>query len=477
MSSLKVSVLIPAYNQAQFLGDAIRSVLDQTYSNFELIIVNDASTDNTAEVVGQFDDARIRCITHEQNRGLSAARNTGIRVASGDLIALLDSDDYYHPDKLKVHIDFLEKHPDIGATYNARYDLIPSLKTIRDLWRPPQRITLSDLVLGFPFAPSDLVIRREWFFSVGLYDEMLTFFGEDLDMNCRLALSGCQFASVDRILNYRRYHSGKKIRDVNTALQTILGVLGNTFADPGCPDGVLSLHDKAIARHQMLWSIIAFDQEETSLGQEYLTDAIRLNPSILEGRPCELIESLISYSIADESRSHENILRGIFDQLPAQIAWLNEEYNWALDQGYLMKGARALQWGRMVDGQNYFELAAARGAQIDVHYLHWLTNRLLDYEALLGSEVVRDFLQALIPCIEKIGNESSLRWIRGNYLVNLAFQNYNAGQYSKVPARILTAITNDPNLLANRGVLAIFFRSIGRTFRQFNPLPNKFNWH
>ncbi len=107
MYSPLISVIIPAYNQADFLGKAIQSVFDQTYSNFELIVVNDASSDHTSEVIKQFDDPRLKNIVHKKNRGLPGTRNTGIRAASGEIIALLDSDDIFHPEKLEAHVDFL----------------------------------------------------------------------------------------------------------------------------------------------------------------------------------------------------------------------------------------------------------------------------------------------------------------------------------------------------------------------------------
>ena len=130
----------------------------------------------------------------------------------GDYIALLDGDDFFHPDKLKAHVNFFEDHPEIDVTYNARFELNHSSKTIRDLWRPPPTVGLSDLILGYPFAPSDMVIRRECLFRADLFDESYTYYGEDLDINCKLAILGFRFASVDRALNYRTFHSRRVIK-------------------------------------------------------------------------------------------------------------------------------------------------------------------------------------------------------------------------------------------------------------------------
>ena len=91
-----ITVVIPAYNQANYLAAAIQSVLAQSYPNWELLVVNDASPDATNQIVGQFSDPRVRLLIHEQNRGLPAARNTGMRAAQGDIIALLDADDRFH---------------------------------------------------------------------------------------------------------------------------------------------------------------------------------------------------------------------------------------------------------------------------------------------------------------------------------------------------------------------------------------------
>ena len=150
MGSGLVSVVIPAYKQAQYVGDAIRSVQKQTWPDFEAIVVNDASPDNTSEIVRSFTDPRVKLIIHGENRGLSAARNTGILASSGKILALLDADDMFHPEKLQMHVGFLENHSNIGVTYNARFELNHSDTTIRGIWRG-RRSTLLSWILSEAF--------------------------------------------------------------------------------------------------------------------------------------------------------------------------------------------------------------------------------------------------------------------------------------------------------------------------------------
>src|SRR5262245_46961170 len=107
----KVSVIIPTHNRADFLRDAIFSVLNQTFQDFEIIVVDDASTDNTSEVIGAFNDERIRYLRHDTNKGGSAARNTGILNSQCDYIAFLDDDDQWLPEKLAKQVDTLIASP------------------------------------------------------------------------------------------------------------------------------------------------------------------------------------------------------------------------------------------------------------------------------------------------------------------------------------------------------------------------------
>jgi len=462
MASPLVSIIIPAYNNAEYLPDAIQSVLDQTYPNLELIVVNDASPDNTSEVVKKYNDPRIRYVVHENNQGLSAARNTGILTAKGDIVALLDGDDFYHPDKFQEHVDFLEKNPDIGVTYNARFELNHSAKTIRELWRPALTARLMDLVMGFPFSPSDMVIRREWALRVNMFEKKYVYVGEDLDFNCRLALAGCKFASVDRALNYRRYHSGRMIKDIAYFVDCTFQALKTTFSDSRCPKEILAIQDKVFASHYILWSIIAFTQNDTELGQKYCLAAIRGEPSFLSGHPNQLLKTIISYSIVDENQDHEDLLRRIISQLPPELSWIADQCDWAISRGYLLRFARAMMWDRDKDGQSHFEKAIAYKASIDRSFLHQLSAQLLSYKMEFGAQAAHGILESLSPYLEKLGSQEDVKWLKSNYSVNEAFYHYNLKDYAAVPHPVFSALRNDPSLLLNRGVIKILLDSVVR---------------
>lgn len=105
-----VSIIMPSWNTARFIGDSIQSVIDQTYNNWELIIVDDCSTDETDDIINRFDDIRIKYLKNENNSGAALTRNRAIREARGEWIAFLDSDDLWKPEKLEHQINFMKKY-------------------------------------------------------------------------------------------------------------------------------------------------------------------------------------------------------------------------------------------------------------------------------------------------------------------------------------------------------------------------------
>lgn len=116
-SGPRVSVIIPTYNRGYCLGESIRSVIDQSYTDFELIVMDDGSTDNTSQVVSKFPDVLLHRL--QKNSGVSAARNLGIRQARGEFICFLDSDDLWKKNKLQVQAGWMEAHPDCCISYTG----------------------------------------------------------------------------------------------------------------------------------------------------------------------------------------------------------------------------------------------------------------------------------------------------------------------------------------------------------------------
>ena len=168
-----VSVIIPTYNRAHLIGRAIQSVLNQTYQDFELFVVDDGSTDNTEEVIKSFRDERIRYIRHEKNKGGSAARNTGIKAARGKYIAFQDSDDEWLKDKLEKQVKAMRNlDPGVwGGMYCGFYAIINKrIVVIRATKKGNLKKELLSKKLNIG-ASSTLLFSREAIEEIGFFDE------------------------------------------------------------------------------------------------------------------------------------------------------------------------------------------------------------------------------------------------------------------------------------------------------------------
>src|SRR5262245_40001432 len=179
-----VSVVIPTYNYASFVVQAVESALAQRWLGaMEVIVVDDGSTDDTCERLAPFRD-RIRYI-RQRNQGLSAARNTGIRQARYEWIALLDSDDVWHPDKTRVQLEAVGGNPSIGFVGTPPGPIPDSRLPLRAA-EAVRELGVRDFMVGTPLGPSSTMVRRRAFERVGFFDETLRSV-EDRDMWLRLA--------------------------------------------------------------------------------------------------------------------------------------------------------------------------------------------------------------------------------------------------------------------------------------------------
>jgi len=208
----KVSVVIPTFNYAQYVAHAVQSVLNQSFSDFEIILVDDGSTDKTQAVLAPF-QPHIRYI-YQDNKGLPAARNTGIRAANGEYIAFLDSDDLWLPTKLEKQVALLDRREELGLVYCDfcwQYDEagIVVRSPQRDLFR--SGFVFADLLMrNFIHTPTPIV-RSQVFDAVGLFDESLPA-SEDWDMWLRI-VACFKIDFVDEVLAIYRFHSSSMSRN------------------------------------------------------------------------------------------------------------------------------------------------------------------------------------------------------------------------------------------------------------------------
>ncbi|NJC06216.1 glycosyltransferase involved in cell wall biosynthesis [Sphingomonas kaistensis] len=211
MGAPAVSVLIIVHNRAHTIGAAVRSVLRQTLRDYELVVVDDGSTDGTAEVVASFKDARLRLVRTAPNQGIPLARNRALEEATGRYIAWLDSDDLCHPVRLRVQYDYLERHPRIDMIGSAARKIRADgtlMKAGRVPFRSHEEIRAL-LLFRSAFQQSSIFGRAEAIKAVP-YDPAFPVC-EDVDMFARFTDDYCA-ENLPRFLIARRIHAGQTIR-------------------------------------------------------------------------------------------------------------------------------------------------------------------------------------------------------------------------------------------------------------------------
>ncbi|TET98119.1 MAG: glycosyltransferase [Candidatus Stahlbacteria bacterium] len=272
MKKPKVSVIIPTYNRANMIEETIQSVLNQTFQDFEIIIVDDASTDDTERIIKNIDDDRIRYLRHERNKGGSAARNTGIMKARGKYIALFDSDDVWVKEKLERQIDVIENsklYPGVvysGVKYidsNGRWKgtVVPFFKGNIHSY-----LLEENIVLG---GGSTALIRKDCFDKAGLFDENFTS-RHDLDLWIRIARK-YNFDYVKTPLVYIRIHKNRITEDLNMKINS-RKLLFNKIYDE------LKRDRRKIARYFYETGILYLRVGNMAAGRRYLLKAFSTFP-------------------------------------------------------------------------------------------------------------------------------------------------------------------------------------------------------
>lgn len=214
-----ISILFPVYGTADYLREAMDSILNQTFSDFELIVLNDCSPDNAEEILDTYTDSRIIRYHGDYNQGLSNVLNVGISMARGKYIARMDSDDISHPERLQIQFDYLEAHPEVDLCSTGMH-----LFGARDeIWlRPSDPDAVKVLALFHsPVLHASSVWRKSSFEEYGLRFRQEMVPAEDYDLWCRALTVGLRMTNIPDILYEYRIHAWQATSNTSKSKEKI----------------------------------------------------------------------------------------------------------------------------------------------------------------------------------------------------------------------------------------------------------------
>lgn len=202
-----VTVLMPVFNGSEYLLEAINSILHQTYRNFEFLIIDDCSTDNSLEIIRSLSDYRIRVVTNKKNLGLTKTLNKGLQLAMGGYIARIDQDDISLKCRLQRQVEFLQKNPDIKLI-GTWFQIINSKKIIKTLRPPVQQKKLVNRINRYnPFAHSSVMFDLKAIHKLGGYPENIIH-AQDFDLWVTVLMQ-YKASIIPEVLVQVRYHQNR----------------------------------------------------------------------------------------------------------------------------------------------------------------------------------------------------------------------------------------------------------------------------
>ncbi|MEM8675885.1 MAG: glycosyltransferase family A protein [Cyanobacteria bacterium P01_G01_bin.67] len=249
---VKVSVIIPAYNGDRYLAAAIDSVLEQNFQNYEIIVVDDGSTDNTPQIAQQYGNA-IQYLS-QVNQGVAASRNLGLATARGEYIAFLDQDDVFLPHKLSSQVDLLERDPNLGMV-NSGWQITNEqgeLQAAVEPWKQIPDLTAVNIIIWKPVFLGAILLRHSWLDRVAGFDTTLEQ-TPDVDLVMRLAMIGCPAAWIEQTTVQYRQHEANASKNTLLQTQELNQITASFFAQSDLPSELKVLESES--RYQSLvWS-------------------------------------------------------------------------------------------------------------------------------------------------------------------------------------------------------------------------------
>lgn len=284
-----VSVILPTYNHAHYLPESIGSVLSQSYSSLELIIIDDGSFDETQAVVQRYSDRAVRYVS-QRNRGLAAARNLGVSMARGEFVAFLDADDRFLPDHLRVSVAAFQDHTDVAFVCGDLRTFGPLSDFVHIHACDPTPDHFASMLRGcFIVNIGTCLFRRSALLAVDGFDETRRAC-EDLDLFFRLLRSSPLHCHHTAVLEYRR-SPGQMSRDFPLMLGESMRALRDQRAYAQSQAEYAEAYEDGIADVRRYYGDPAADALRRALSQMKLLEAVRLSVSLLRWYPAGLLRA------------------------------------------------------------------------------------------------------------------------------------------------------------------------------------------
>ncbi|OJX39536.1 MAG: hypothetical protein BGO78_13580 [Chloroflexi bacterium 44-23] len=362
-----VSIIIPAYNQAQFLNYAIDSVIAQTYKDWECIIVDDGSTDHTASVAKQYSHPAIRYL-YQNNRGLSAARNSGMAAAQGEYLSFLDADDGFLPNKLELLLSKFNQDTSLALAVGQSILIDQFGQVIDNKLKSSCINEPHQLLMENPLNVGSVLLRSNWQEKIGWFDTKLRSY-EDWDYWLRLVIEGGKIASILEPVSYYRFHSNQMTRDGNQMTKANFDVLNNVFDNPHLPADWQQYKDLAYSHAHLRAAANAYLIEDISCAREHLQAASSLNPGLLADGGKLFIQKTYGWTDIPKTNDPLRFLATIFNNLPKELETkINYKKNAILGNFAIQKAFHYFQTKQYNLAGKYVRL----GVQYD---RTWLQNR------------------------------------------------------------------------------------------------------
>jgi len=259
MNEVLVSVVIPAFNSERYIAECIDSVLNQTYQNIEIIIIDDGSTDNTVNIISKYKSDKIK-LFNQKNSGPGAARNYGVKQASGMWVAFIDADDIWLPDKILKQLNHCSKHVWSHTDLFFHGNTYPKYTKTTELTSKHSGFILKHLLVENSIGTSSVLLNKEIFLEFGGFNTDLRAL-QDWDLWLRIA-EKYEICYLDEPLVYYRVHSDSTSRNVRKTLPYHLNLINYAFSQHGPARHMQELKYEALSRSYQICSYIAEQEKD-----------------------------------------------------------------------------------------------------------------------------------------------------------------------------------------------------------------------